>query len=249
MRISIIVPVLNEAAILEKFLRHLRDVAPAYEIIVVDGESEDASCTIARELADRVLQVRRGRARQMNAGAELARGDVLWFVHADSEVPQDSLETINQALSNPKMVGGCFRLQIASARPIFRTRDAIANFLVDVFGIAFGDRGLFCRRQTFAEIGGYPELGVLEDAEFYRRLRARGQVVQVKQTIRTSSRRYMELGPLATMFFYTLVVFLYALRVPHPILEKIICAFMKRRVANGAAPGRTVAAAVPSRIR
>ena len=238
MRISIIVPVLNEAAILEKFLHQLRDVASDSEIIVVDGKSEDASGSIARELADRVLQAPRGRARQMNAGAQLACGQALWFVHADSEVPQDSLEAINQALSNPKMVGGCFRLQIASARPIFRTRDAIANFLVDVFGIAFGDRGLFCRRQTFAEIGGYPELAVLEDAEFYRRLRGYGEVVQVKQTIRTSSRRYMELGPFTTMFFYTLVIFLYALRVPHTILEKIIRRFMNWR--SGSLPDSAV---------
>jgi hypothetical protein len=168
----------------------------------------------------------------MNAGAELACGDVLWFVHADSEVPQDSLEAINQALSDPNVVGGCFHLQIASAHRIFRARDAMANFLVTIFGIAFGDRGLFCRRTTFNKIGGYPEIDILEDAEFYRRLQRCGAVVQLKQTIRTSSRRYLELGPFTTMFFYTLVIFLYALRFPHPILARIIRGFIKRAPAK-----------------
>jgi len=162
MRLSIIVPVLNEAATLRRFLQHVREFAPTTEIIVVDGDSDDGSFEVARGFADQVAQSPRGRARQMNVGAALARSDVLWFVHADSEIARASVRAIEEALATPKIVGGCFRLQIASARWIYRIRDGIGNFLVDLFGIAFGDRGFFCRREAFLQVGGYPEIPILD---------------------------------------------------------------------------------------
>jgi rSAM/selenodomain-associated transferase 2 len=229
MRLSIIVPVLNEAATLRKFLQHLREFAPAEEIIVVDGGSEDASCEIARLFADEVAQSARGRTQQMNAGAKLAHGDVFWFVHADSEIAQGSVQTIEKTLADPKIVGGCFRLQIASARWIYRVRDAIGNFLVDLFGIALGDRGLFCRREVFWRVDGYPEIPILEDAEFYRSLKRFGRVMQLREKIQTSPRRYEALGPVATMLFYTLIMLLYVARVPIRVLEKMVRQYAIKR--------------------
>jgi rSAM/selenodomain-associated transferase 2 len=230
MRLSIIVPVLNEAATLRRFLQHLREFAPAAEIIVVDGGSEDASCEIARLFADEFAQSARGRAQQMNAGAKLACGDVFWFVHADSEIAQGAAQAIEKTLADPKIVGGCFRLQIASARWIYRVRDAIGNFLVDLFGIALGDRGLFCRGEAFFQAGGYPEIPILEDAEFYRSLKRCGRVVQLREKIRTSPHRYEALGPISTMLFYTLIMLLYVARVPIRVLEKMVSLYaIKRR--------------------
>jgi rSAM/selenodomain-associated transferase 2 len=230
MRLSVIVPVLNEAAILPGFLQHLRQYAAGCEIIVVDGGSDDDSFAIAEEFADRVLQSVRGRALQMNAGANLATGDALWFVHADSVIAPSSACAIEQALGDPKCVGGCFRLRINSSRWIYRVRDAVGNVLVDLIGIALGDRGFFCRRETFLQVGGYPQIAILEDAEFYRKLKRHGRVVQLREIIRTSSRRYEALGPAPTILFYALIMLLYTARVPIGILERMVRAYMKKRI-------------------
>ncbi len=230
MRTSVIVPVLNEEKILRAFLRHLREAAPACEIVVVDGRSDDGSLAIAQELADRAVKSSRGRAVQMNAGAKLAGGDVFWFVHADSVIAPSSLQLIEEALADPKVVGGCFRLRIDSARSIYRVRDAIGNLLVDLTGIALGDRGFFCRREVFLHVGGYPEIAILEDAKFYRNMKRDGRVVQINETILTSSRRYEQLGPATTMLFYALIMLLYVARVPIRVLERMVHAYMKRKI-------------------
>lgn len=226
MRISVIVPVWNEDKILSGFLRQLRDIAPQCEIIVVDGGSDDKSFVIATELADRAIQSRRGRAAQMNAGAHIASGDVLWFVHADSNLSVNSIGGIETALADSRVVGGCFRLRVDSPRWVYRIRDLIGNLLVDLTGIALGDRGFFCRREAFSD---YPQVAVLEDAEFYRGLKRKGRVVQLRETIGTSPRRYEALGPITTMSFYAFVMLLYVARVPIPTLEKMVRAYMQRR--------------------
>ncbi len=231
MRISIIVPVLNEEKILRPFLLHLQEAAPACELIVVDGASGDASFEIAQQFSDHALRSARGRATQMNTGARVATGDVFWFVHADSRISAAAAGAIDQVLLDPEIVGGCFRLRIDSPPWSYRIRDLIGNLLVDLTGVALGDRGFFCRRETFVEVGGYPEISILEDAEFYRRLKLRGRVVQLRETIRTSPRRYESLGPIATMLFYALIMSLYLARVPIPVLEKMVRRYMKRRLS------------------
>lgn len=222
MGISLIVPVLNEEKILRQFLLHVRAVAPACEIVVVDGGSRDSSFEIARELADKAIQSSKGRGAQMNAGARLAGGDIFWFVHVDSIVAGSSVGAIEQALADPKIVGGCFRLRIDSPRWIYRVRDAIGNGLVALRGVPLGDRGFFCRRDAFERINGYPEIPLLEDAEFYLKLKKCGRVAQLPETIRTSARRYEALGPWATVCFYGFIMTLYVLWIPRPLLEKIV---------------------------
>jgi rSAM/selenodomain-associated transferase 2 len=239
-RISIIVPVLNEAPILRDFLARIRALAPSGEIIVVDGGSKDESLALARDLADQSVPSSPGRATQMNTGAALARGDVLWFVHADSVIAPDSMRAIEEVLSSRNVVGGCFRLRIDSPRWVYRVRDGIGNLLVGLFGFALGDRGIFCRREFFAKIGGYPEVAFLEDAAFYRKLKKEGRVVQLKARIRTSARRYEELGPVLTMFFYALIMLLYVMRIPLPILERIVRSYMKKRVARAGTARRAL---------
>ena len=230
MAISIIVPVLDEAPNLRNVLCQLRASSPSSEIIVVDGGSEDSGVEIANELADTVLASDRGRAIQMNAGVAAAHGDILWFVHADSTIAPSSAPAIESALADPKIVGGCFRLRLDSPKAIYRIRDAIGNFLVGMTNIALGDRGFFCRREAFSTIGGYPEIAILEDAEFYRRLKRCGTVVQLRETIGSSVRRYEALGPAPTMLFYALIMSLYAGGVPIRILERMVRRYVRRRI-------------------
>ncbi len=210
----IIVPVLNEGDRLPSFLENLRDRAPSAEIILVSAADSHIVSKSAAKLCDHSLTSRRGRAAQMNAGARVARGDVLWFVHADCKVPDGCLEEITRALRDRQVVGGCFRIRFPRRQLIYRVSDAGGNLAVEVFGRCYGDHGIFCRREVFAAVGGYPDLPVLEDAEFYRLLRRRGQTRQLRSKIVPSPRRYEEIGPYrltATFFFLST---LYILRVP-----------------------------------
>lgn len=207
--LSIIVPVLNEAAIIGPFLRHLRAAAPAAEIIVVDGGSDDGTVALGEPSADRVLCVTGGRASQMNAGAVIARGEILWFLHADSELPPNAVESIRHLLTDPGWIGGCFRLRFPRREWVYRVSDSLGNLGVDIFGFALGDHGIFCRRASFEKAGGFPDVPILEDAELYRRLRGLGKMRQIRDAIVSSPRRYEMLGPYRTTAYYALILALY----------------------------------------
>ncbi|PYL86680.1 MAG: family 2 glycosyl transferase [Verrucomicrobia bacterium] len=206
--ISIIVPVLNEAAIIRRFLQHLRATAPGAEIIVVDGGSNDGTVELCRGLADHIVESARGRARQMNTGAQVAHGKILWFLHSDSCIATNSLKAIENVLADSRIAG---------------------DLCVNLFRIALGDRGLFCRRENFLALDGYPEQPLLEDADFYRKLRAVGRVRQIPVTIQTSARRYEALGPVRTSLFYLLIMTLYLAGTKMSVLEKMAGRFASRR--------------------
>lgn len=219
--ISIIVPVLHESSVIRGFLHHLRERAPTAEIVIVDSADSTELREQARGLADCILTSERGRAVQMNSGATIAHGKVLWFVHADCQVPHDCLEHIKRALQDPRMVGGCFRIRFPRRELIYRVSDSGGNLAVELFGRCYGDHGIFCRRDAFNAVGGYPDLPLLEDAEFYRRLRQRGQTRQLKNPIITSPRRYEGIGSYRLTASYVLISMLYLLRVPIPILARL----------------------------
>jgi rSAM/selenodomain-associated transferase 2 len=240
-RVSIIVPVLNEAAIIGEFLENVRLAAPAAEIIVVDGGSSDDTLALARHSADQTVAGPRGRARQMNTGALRAHGQILWFLHADSVISATCLAAIEEALSDRAVAGGCFRLEIDRRRRIYRVRDTIGNLAVDLFQIALGDRGLFCRKENFFAIGGYPDHLLLEDADFYCKLRGSGRVRQVPVTIQTSARRYEALGPIRTSLFYLLIMILYFARVKRSILERLVNVFTASNATVDQPPVRQIA--------
>lgn len=213
--LSVIVPTLNEAELIADFLVHLRATAPAAEIIVVDGGSRDQTPMLAGQQATRVLQSPPGRAKQMNAGAAVASGQILWFVHADSLVPADSPDRIAQALADPRVVGGCFRLRFPRRQWIYRISDCLGNLAVDLFQIALGDHGIFCRRADFSRVGGYPDVPLMEDAELYRRLRRDGgRMRQLPAYVVSSPRRYEQFGPLRTTATYLVILLLYLAKVP-----------------------------------
>jgi rSAM/selenodomain-associated transferase 2 len=219
--VSIIVPVLNEADRIEAYLRRLRNLGANLEIIVVDGGSSYGTWSLAEPLADRVISARRGRASQMNAGAEIARGEVLWFMHADLEAPSHSIAKIQKALTNPRMVGGCFRLRFPRPESIYRVSDSLGNLGVNVFGFSLGDHGIFCRRTVFRQVGGYPDVPILEDAEIYRRLRGAGRMVQLREEVVSDPRVFEAHGRYRTTAVYFSILALYVLGVPIRILNRI----------------------------
>jgi rSAM/selenodomain-associated transferase 2 len=223
--ISIVVPVLDEAAFIGSFLAHLRLRTAGAEIIVVDGGSRDGTRSIAAPLADVLISAPPGRAAQMNAGAALATADILWFLHADSTLPRDALRDVWCALHDPKIAGGCFRLRLPSRKLIYRVSDSLGNIGVRVFGFALGDHGIFCRRSLFEKSGGYPDVPILEDAEIYRRLRREGRMRQLPAEIISSPRSYQKWGPYRTTAIYFFILALYVLGVPigllHPFYQHL----------------------------
>lgn len=219
--ISIIVPVLNEAESIRAFLRHLRERADGAEIIVVDGGSADGTRESARDLCDRVVFSARGRGVQMNAGARVARGDVLWFLHADTEVPRRCLDFVSDALGDDETAGGFFRIRLPEDRPIYRLTDSFAHFAGRLLRIRCGDHGFFCRRQVFEKIGGFPEIALMEDVEFFRCLRRVGRVQTITARLRPSARRYERVGATKLTLAYGLIALLYALGMPLALLAAI----------------------------
>ena len=233
--VSIIVPVLNEADLIEACLRQLRSLGPDLEIIVVDGGSSDGTWSLAEPLADRVISARRGRASQMNAGAAVARGGVLWFMHADLEAPSHSIAQIQKVLSDPRVVGGCFRLRFPRSELIYRVSDSLGNLGVNVFGFSLGDHGIFCRRTVFHQVGGYPEVPILEDAEIYRRLWGVGRMVQLREEVVSDPRAFEAHGRYRSTAVYFSILALYVLGVPIRILNRIY----RRFCGQGSPPSET----------
>ncbi len=219
--LSIIVPVLNEADSIRWFLTDLRIEIPEGEIIVVDGGSTDGTASLAGDLADRVIATPRGRALQMNAGAEAASGEILWFVHADSELPAGAWRAMQKVLRQEWVAGGCFRIRFPRPEWIYRVGDSLGNLGVKVFDFALGDHGIFCRRSAFFAAGKYPDVPILEDAELYRRLRNEGMMRQLRPEIVTSPRTFEACGRYRTTALYFTILALYVAGVSIPRLNRL----------------------------
>jgi rSAM/selenodomain-associated transferase 2 len=192
MAVSVIIPVLNEAAVLAQSLRALRRQQPL-EIIVVDGGSTDGSLEAAKA-ADLLLQAERGRARQMNAGARRAGGDVLLFLHADCRLDEGALTAAGRIMQRKSVVAACFRQRIEAEGVLYRWIELVASARVGLVGIAYGDQGLVLRRETFLQLGGFPDALFLEDVVMSRRLRRLARLVQLKPAVHCSPRRWQRAG-------------------------------------------------------
>jgi rSAM/selenodomain-associated transferase 2 len=220
MQFSVIVPVFNEASLIRPFLAHLRQRAPGAEIIVADGESTDGTADLAAGFCDRLVSSKRGRGRQMNAGAHAARGDILWFVHADAELPLQCLDEIARIMKNPNIAGGYFRIRLPGA-PVYRLTDSFAHYAGMLLRMRCGDHGIFCRRTAFVAVGGFPEVPLMEDVELFRRLHRCGRVVHSKKRIVVSPRRYEAIGRARLTFAYGFIATLYAFGVSPSMLARI----------------------------
>jgi rSAM/selenodomain-associated transferase 2 len=192
MSVSVIIPTLNEERCLAETLRRLRAQRP-HEVIVVDGGSTDATLGAAAA-ADRVLYSAQGRAVQMNHAAAHATGDVLLFLHADCSLEPGALDEGERQLHMHGVVAGCFTMRVAADGLLYRSIDMCATARVRLTGLVYGDQGLFLRRADFERLGGFPDIRLMEDLFFSRKLRRSGRIVVVPRRIFVSPRRWQETG-------------------------------------------------------
>lgn len=198
--LSIVMPVLNEAAGVEDRLLALAALRQqGAEVIVVDGGSADATIALAQDKCDRLLVAPRGRAFQMNAGAAAARGDVLLFLHADTLLPNDALGEIAQGLGATGRVWGRFDVVIEGHSRLLPLVAAMMNLRSRLSGVATGDQAIFVRRAAFEQAGGFPDIALMEDIALSRALKRLSPPVCLRAKVRTAGRRWDERGALRTI--------------------------------------------------
>jgi len=189
MHISIVMPVLNEAQSIAATVEALPRSQP-HELVIVDGGSSDRTVEICKQLGATVLVGSRGRARQMNLGARRAGGDVLLFLHADTRLPDSAYDDIREALKDPQCVGGHFDVQLDGAHWMLGMIGTMISLRSRLSRVATGDQAIFVRREIFAEIGGYPDIPLMEDVAFSRALKRKGGVACLRSYVTTSARRW-----------------------------------------------------------
>src|SRR5262245_60314282 len=200
MSLSIIIPALNESAIIADTLQALAPLrGRGAEVIVVDGGSADDTVARCRPLADLVLVAPRGRALQMNAGGARARGTVLLFLHADSVPPADTDALIVDGMNRTRRSWGRFDVRIAGTHPLLRLVEWAMNLRSRWTGVATGDQGMFVTRSLYTAAGGFPEIPLMEDVALTKRLKRFGPPLCLKHRITTSARRWEKNGVLSTI--------------------------------------------------
>jgi len=220
--ISVIIPTFNEEQSLPRTLACLSASDPA-EIIIVDGGSTDGTLALAQEFCShtataRVIAAPRGRASQMNEGAKASQGEVLLFLHADTQLPPQTERIVGLALTSPSVVGGRFDVRFDSASPWSQVISSFMNRRSRLTRIATGDQALFVRREVFEMLGGFSEIPLMEDIEFSRRLQQAGRIMALRDTVVTSFRRWDTQGPLRTILLMWTLRFLYWAGVnPHQL--------------------------------
>ena len=199
-RISIIIPVLNEAPDIEPALDALRLLRErGHEVLVVDGGSVDGTPQRAQPLADRVISAPRGRAAQMNAGAAIAQGDVLLFLHADTRLPQDADRLVIDGLHDSASRWGRFDVRIGGRHLLLPLVAAMMNLRSKLSGICTGDQAIFVRRELFRSCGGFPSIALMEDIAMSRLLKKTSRPLRVLEPVLTSGRRWESRGVLRTI--------------------------------------------------
>jgi rSAM/selenodomain-associated transferase 2 len=199
MRLSVIIPALNEEKGLAATLESAVAVMP-HEIIVVDGGSTDRTREICRDFRIEPLSSPRGRARQMNLGARRASGDVLLFLHADTRLPPSASSDIVRALSDSRVVGGRFDVELEGEHRMLKIIGAMINLRSRIVHSATGDQAIFIRREIFAALRGYPDVPLMEDVALARALKSRGTVACLRSRVVTSARRWETEGVWRTIF-------------------------------------------------
>jgi len=200
-KISVIIPVYNESKALDALFTALTPFKDQCEIIFADGGSNDGTAELIARNGGMVVQSpQKGRANQMNHGAEAATGEILWFLHADSLPPADALSQIKEVLGKGYRIG-CFRLRFNSKHPFMLIHALLSNQRVRVLNIAFGDQGIFLQKSLFEELGGYAPIPLMEDYKLSMDARKAGYSIGMATgKIITSARRYQLNGRLRTMW-------------------------------------------------
>jgi len=215
--ISIIIPVLYEASIINRTIGGILNLPydGKLEIIVVDGSPDGETLNaIGKNDIKKVISPK-GRSYQMNRGALDAHGEILLFLHADTELPADALKTISLVMGKREFVGGAFDLGIESEKPVFRLIEMAASFRSRVTRVPYGDQAIFVQKEYFLSSGGFREMPLMEDVEFMKRIRkAADKIYIVPEKVKTSSRRWEKEGILCCTLRNWLLITLYSAGVP-----------------------------------
>ena len=216
--LSIIIPTLNEAQRLLYLLQFLQN-NPQIEVIVVDGGSVDNTVAIAQQYANVVLQTEAGRARQMNQGADIAQGNALWFLHADTILPVDAIKTLCKALKHHAW--GRFDVTLSGEQPLLKVVSFMINKRSCLTQIATGDQGLFVKRDLFNSVGGFLDIPLMEDIELSSKLKRQAPMYCLPLRLITSSRRWQKNGIIKTIVTMWCLRLAYALGVSPQYLHRI----------------------------
>lgn len=211
-QLAVIIPCLDEEKNLEQLLGQLSSKMDI-QVVVVDGGSTDRSCAVAASYGCKVVRSPKGRARQMNYGVQATEEPNLLFLHADTRLPDSFPALVNTALQGDGVVGGAFALATDKDSLGLRLVCAGANLRSRFLHLPYGDQALFTTRAHFEAIGGYPELAIMEDYVFIKKLARRGRVVILREQAVTSARRWENVGLLRTTFINQLMVIGYKLGV------------------------------------
>jgi rSAM/selenodomain-associated transferase 2 len=196
-RLSVVIPALDEAALIGPVIDRAR-AAPWCEVIVVDGGSHDTTAALAAQHGARVITAPPGRGRQMNAGAAVAGGAALLFLHADTLLPAGFDVHVEEALSRPGVVAGAFTLRIDSPRRALRLIERGVDLRARRLHLPYGDQAIFLRAATFHDAGGFADVPLMEDYDLMRRLRRRGRIEVDGAAVLTSARRWERQGVFRT---------------------------------------------------
>lgn len=221
MKLSIIVPVLNEA---QQLLHALESLAPVrergVEVIIVDGGSEDETPAVALRVG-RLVNSSKGRARQMNAGARIASGEILLFLHVDTTLPESADRLIDSAMCDSRHVWGRFDVHIQGRPWMLRVVSALMNWRSRISGIATGDQAIFVARNAFESLGGFPDQPLMEDIELCKRLRALSPPACLRARAVTSGRRWENRGVWRTIILMWRLRWAYWRGVPASVLASV----------------------------
>ena len=226
MSLSIIMPVLDEAGSIAAALTMLAPLrARGAEVVVVDGGSRDDTAPRAAPLADRVVAAARGRATQMNAGAAVARGDVLLFLHADTRLPPDADRIVLDALTRTQRAWGRFDVAIEGRHPLLPVIAAAMNARSRLTGITTGDQAMFVTREAFNAAGGFPAIALMEDITFARTLKRISRPISLRARVTTSGRRWETRGVVRTILLMWQLRLMYFLgAAPDQLARRYGCA-------------------------
>lgn len=214
--LSIIIPTLNEEKYIKKTLSNICNQKGNYnyEIIVVDAQSTDNTIELAKKYSkvEILLSDKKSRAYQMNLGAEKTKGDILLFLHADTLLPENAFEEIEKILKNKNIVAGGFKGKFKSEKGKIIHYLDIGYFFLWFFRIILGDQAMFVRKSVFNKVNGYPEIEIMEEFDFCRKLRKHGKLTLSNKTVTPSSRRFKQ-GFIKTNAIFLIITLLYYLKV------------------------------------
>ena len=221
MKLSIIIPTLNEAERIAGLIDALRRQGPQSDILVIDGGSSDGTLTLALKAGARALRGPRGRGQQLSLGAEEAEGDVLLFLHADSNLAPGCLAALEKSLADPKVIGGNFRILFDGRRRFDRWLTGFYAWFRR-FGLYYGDSAIFIRRDAYKAIGGLRPIALMEDFDLCRRLERHGKTVCIAEPpVTTSSRRFEGHWPPRIVAGWLLIHALYYLGLSPNLLAQL----------------------------